>query len=133
MRRLLADCEVDEHDLMLLATSLRGEMADCPGERIPTHGPESMAGDVAVQQDAQHVSKRLPVGAVTRHSITYTADTPDGPKRALVGGGSMRRCAGPDRYDALLDDLALIIEDTLMAGGGRADDALLDLIRNGTA
>jgi hypothetical protein len=103
-------------------------MADCPAERLPTHAPEATAGDVAVQQDAQHVNKRLPVGAVTRHSITYTADTPDGPKRALVAGGSMRRCTGPDRYDALLGDLALIIEDTLMAGGGRADDALLDLI-----
>ena len=30
MRRILADHEVDDHDVMVFVTSLREQMADCP-------------------------------------------------------------------------------------------------------
>jgi hypothetical protein len=128
---VLAELAVDDRDLRPLLTNLRGETAACSGGLvIPRHGRESMADDVTVQLDEQHASPRPTIGTVTRLSITYTADTPDGPKHALVGGRTMGRCVGSDRYNAVLEELSQIIEDTIMAGGGRADDALLDLIRN---
>jgi hypothetical protein len=91
-----------------------------------------MIVDTAIGHDRQPASTPSPVGKITRISVTYTVDTPDGPKHAIVGGPAMRRCAAPDRLEDLLDALALAVEDTIVAGGGMADDALIEQIRDRT-
>jgi hypothetical protein len=56
-----------------------------------------------------------PVGKLTRVSVTYTIDTPEGPAHAIVGLNPMRKIARPERLAELLDDLALLCEDVITA------------------
>ena len=50
-------------------------------------------------------------GKITRISVTYTVDTPDGPRHTFHGLSHMRRRIRPDRLSELLDDLTVICED----------------------
>ena len=50
-------------------------------------------------------------GKITRIAVTYTIDTPDGPRHTFHGLPHMRRHIRPDRLSELLDDLTIICED----------------------
>jgi hypothetical protein len=54
-------------------------------------------------------------GKITRVAVTYTVDTPAGPRHTFHGLAHMRRNARPERLSELLDDLAVICEDLLAA------------------
>jgi hypothetical protein len=54
-------------------------------------------------------------GKITRIAVTYTVDTPDGPRHTFHGLPHMRRHIRPERLGELLDDLTLICEDLLVA------------------
>jgi len=49
-------------------------------------------------------------GKITRIAVTYTIDTPDGPRHTFHGLPHMRRQIRPDRLSELLDDLTIICE-----------------------
>src|SRR6202046_2863473 len=49
-------------------------------------------------------------GKITRIAVTYTVDTPDGPRHTFHGLPHMRRHIRPDRLSELIDDLTLICE-----------------------
>ena len=55
-------------------------------------------------------------GKITRVTVTYTADTPGGPRDTVHELARMRRHVRPERLGELLDDLAVICEDLLAAG-----------------
>jgi hypothetical protein len=54
-------------------------------------------------------------GKVTRVAVTYTVDTPGGPRHTFHGLAHMRRHVRPERLSELLDDLTVICEDLLAA------------------
>ena len=54
-------------------------------------------------------------GKITRIAVTYTVDTPDGPRHTFHGLAHMRRHVRPDRLSELLDDLTIICEDLIAA------------------
>jgi len=56
-------------------------------------------------------------GKITRVAVTYTVDTPGGPRDTVHELAHMRRHARPDRLSELLDDLTLICEDLLAVAG----------------
>jgi hypothetical protein len=49
-------------------------------------------------------------GKITRIAVTYTVDTPDGPRHTFHGLSHMRRHIRPDRLSELLDDLTVICD-----------------------
>jgi hypothetical protein len=54
-------------------------------------------------------------GKIARIAVTYTVDTPDGPRRTCHGLSHMRRHVRPDRLIELLDDLTVICEHLVAA------------------
>jgi hypothetical protein len=50
-------------------------------------------------------------GKITRVAVTYTVETPDGPRHTFHGLPHMRRHIRPDRLSELIDDLTMICED----------------------
>jgi hypothetical protein len=50
-------------------------------------------------------------GKITRIAVTYTIDTPDGPRFTVHGLPHMRRHIRPDRLSELIEDLTMICED----------------------
>ena len=52
-------------------------------------------------------------GKVTRIAVTYTVDTPDGPRHTFHGLPHMRRHIRPDRLSELIDDLTIICEQLI--------------------
>ena len=54
-------------------------------------------------------------GKITRVAVTYTVDTPDGPRHTFHGLAHMRQHVRPERLGELLDDLTVICEDVLAA------------------
>jgi hypothetical protein len=54
-------------------------------------------------------------GKITRISVTYTVDTPDGPRHTLHSLPRMHRHIRPERLSELLDDLTVICEDLIAA------------------
>jgi hypothetical protein len=52
-------------------------------------------------------------GKITRVAVTYTVDTPDGPRHTFHGLAHMRQHVRPERLGELLDDLTVICEDLL--------------------
>ncbi|HUA27294.1 MAG TPA: hypothetical protein VMC03_00280 [Streptosporangiaceae bacterium] len=50
-------------------------------------------------------------GKITRIAVTYTIDTPDGPRHTFHGLPHMRRHIRPDRLSELIDDLTIICEE----------------------
>jgi hypothetical protein len=54
-------------------------------------------------------------GKITRIAVTYTVDTPDGPRHTFHGLPHMRRHIRPDRLGELLDDLTIICEDLIVS------------------
>jgi hypothetical protein len=50
-------------------------------------------------------------GKITRIAVTYTIDTPDGPRHTFHGLPHMRRHIRPDRLSELIEDLTMICED----------------------
>ncbi len=64
-------------------------------------------------------------GKITRIAVTYTVDTPAGPRHTFHGLAHMRQHIRPERLSELLDDLTIICEDLLAArepvpGNGQA-------------
>jgi len=57
-------------------------------------------------------------GKITRIAVTYTLDTPEGPRHTFHGLPHMRRHVRPDRLSELLDDLTIICEDLVAAREG---------------
>jgi hypothetical protein len=54
-------------------------------------------------------------GKVTRVSVTYTVDTPEGPRHTFHGLPHMRQHIRPDRLTELLDDLTVICEELVVS------------------
>jgi hypothetical protein len=54
-------------------------------------------------------------GKITRVAVTYTVDTPGGPRHTFHGLAHMRQHIRPERLSELLDDLTIICEDLLAA------------------
>jgi hypothetical protein len=52
-------------------------------------------------------------GKITRVAVTYTVDTPDGPRPTFHGLPHMHRHIRPERVSELLDDLTVICEDLI--------------------
>ena len=52
-------------------------------------------------------------GKITRIAVTYTVDTPDGPRHTFHGLAHMHRHIRPERLTELIDDLTLICEDLI--------------------
>ncbi len=52
-------------------------------------------------------------GRITRIAVTYTVDTPDGPKITFHGLEHMVRHIRPERVNDLLDDLTVICEELI--------------------
>ncbi len=50
-------------------------------------------------------------GKITRVAVTYTVDTPDGPRHTFHGLPHMRQHIRPERLSELLDDLTVICEE----------------------
>jgi hypothetical protein len=50
-------------------------------------------------------------GKITRIAVTYTVDTPDGPRHTFHGLPHMHRHIRPERLTELLDDLTVICEE----------------------
>jgi hypothetical protein len=56
--------------------------------------------------------KEVPMsGRITRIAVTYTVDTPDGPRHTFHGLPHMNRHIRPERVTELLDDLTVICEE----------------------
>ena len=52
-------------------------------------------------------------GKITRVAVTYTVDTPDGPRHTFHGLPHMRQHIRPDRLAEVLDDLTVICEELI--------------------
>ncbi len=52
-------------------------------------------------------------GKITRVAVTYTVDTPDGPRHTFHGLAHMQRHTPPERLGELIDDLTAICEGLL--------------------
>ena len=52
-------------------------------------------------------------GKITRIAVTYTIDTPGGPRHTFHGLPHMQRHIRPERLTELIDDLTLICEDLI--------------------
>jgi hypothetical protein len=68
-------------------------------------------------------------GKITRISVTYTVDTPDGQRRTFHSLPRMRRHIRPERLSELLDDLTVICEDLIAVREPAPGDGLADLPR----
>jgi hypothetical protein len=68
-------------------------------------------------------------GKITRVAVTYTVDTPDGPRHTFHGLPHMRRHIRPDRLSELLDDLTVICEDLVASRQPTPGNGLADLPR----
>lgn len=74
----------------------------------------STAGKCLLGRQADHPACLKEVampGKITRVAVTYTVDTPDGPRHTFHGLPHMRRHIRPDRLSELLDDLTVICEE----------------------
>jgi hypothetical protein len=63
-------------------------------------------------------------GKITRVAVTYTVDTPGGPRHTFHGLAHMRRHIRSERLGELLDDLTVICEDLLAVREPKPDDGL---------
>jgi hypothetical protein len=54
-------------------------------------------------------------GKITRIAVTYTIDTPNGPRHTFHGLPHMRRHIRPDRLSELIEDLTMICEDLVVS------------------
>jgi hypothetical protein len=68
-------------------------------------------------------------GKITRIAVTYTVDTPDGPRHTFHGLPHMRRHIRPDRLSELLDDLTIICEDLIVSRQPAPGNGLASLPR----
>lgn len=68
-------------------------------------------------------------GKITRIAVTYTVDTPDGPRPTFHGLAHMRRHIRPDRLSELLDDLTIICEDLVASRQPAPGNGLASLPR----
>jgi hypothetical protein len=68
-------------------------------------------------------------GKITRVAVTYTMDTPDGPRHTFHGLAHMRRHIRPERVSELLDDLTVICEELVATREPAPGDELAGLPR----
>jgi hypothetical protein len=68
-------------------------------------------------------------GKITRIAVTYTVDTPEGPRHTFHGLPHMHRHIRPERVSELLDDLTLICEDLIAAREPAPGNGLIGLPR----
>jgi hypothetical protein len=54
-------------------------------------------------------------GKITRLSVTYSTETDDGQRHAFYELETLRRHARPERFQELLDDLAVMCADVQAA------------------
>jgi hypothetical protein len=65
----------------------------------------------------------------TRIAVTYTVDTPDGPRHTFHGLPHMHRHIRPERLSELLDDLTIICEDLIALREPAPGNGLIGLPR----
>jgi hypothetical protein len=70
-------------------------------------------------------------GKLTRIAVTYTIDTPKGPRHTFHGLPHMHRHIRPERLTELLDDLTVICEELCPYRRHRARTALAAACRHG--
>jgi hypothetical protein len=68
-------------------------------------------------------------GKITRIAVTYTVDTPDGPRHTFHGLPHMHRHIRPERLSELIDDLTVICEDLIAAREPAPGNGLMGLPR----
>jgi hypothetical protein len=68
-------------------------------------------------------------GKITRIAVTYTVDTPDGPRHTFHGLAHMQRHIRPERLAELIDDLTVICEDLIAAREPAPGNGLMGLPR----
>ena len=68
-------------------------------------------------------------GKITRIAVTYTVDTPDGPRHTFHGLPHMRRHIRPERLSELIDDLTVIREDLIATREPAPGNGLMGLPR----
>ena len=68
-------------------------------------------------------------GKVTRIAVTYTVDTPQGPRHTFHGLPHMRQHIRADRLSELLDDLTIICEDLIASREPEPGTGLVGLPR----
>jgi hypothetical protein len=68
-------------------------------------------------------------GKITRIAVTYTVDTPDGPRHTFHGLPYMQRHTRPERLSELIDDLTIICEDLIDAREPAPGNGLMGLPR----
>jgi hypothetical protein len=68
-------------------------------------------------------------GKITRVAVTYTVDTPDGPRPTFHGLPHMHRHIRPERVDELLDDLTIICEELISVRKPAPGNGLVGLPR----
>jgi hypothetical protein len=74
--------------------------------------------------------KEAPVpGKITRIAVTYTVDTPDGPRHTFHGLPHMQSHIRPERLSELIDDLTVICEDLIDAREPAPGNGLMGLPR----
>jgi hypothetical protein len=68
-------------------------------------------------------------GRITRIAVTYTVDTPDGPRHTFHGLLHMQRYTRPERLTELLDDLTVICEELVATREPAPGNGLIGLPR----
>ena len=68
-------------------------------------------------------------GKITRVAVTYTVDTPDGPKITFHGLPHMHRHIRSERVSELLDDLTVICEELITVREAAPGNGLAGLPR----
>ena len=68
-------------------------------------------------------------GKITRIAVTYTVDTPDGPRHTFHGLPHMQRHIRPERLSELIDDLTVICEDLIATREPAPGNGLMGLPR----
>jgi hypothetical protein len=70
-------------------------------------------------------------GTIGNVIVSWTVDTPDGPRSAAIDVETLRRHCRPERVGELLDDLAVMLEDVQDAHDvvGRQNSTVLRVLR----
>jgi hypothetical protein len=68
-------------------------------------------------------------GKITRIAVTYTVDTPEGPRHTFHGLPHMQRHIRPERLSELIDDLTVICEDLIATREPAPGNGLMGLPR----
>jgi hypothetical protein len=68
-------------------------------------------------------------GKITRIAVTYTVDTPDGPRHTFHGLPHMQRYIRPERLSQLIEALTVICEELVTAREPAPGNGLIGLPR----